>query len=74
MQIVLELFHKGIWEDFLNGPFVPINVINNMQEKKDLFLWTIDEERKHSMMSRLEVSLPMHWPWTSFTNLYMWNW
>jgi len=34
MQIFLESVDRGIWDAVLNGPFVPINIVNDVQEPK----------------------------------------
>ena len=32
MQIFLESVDRGIWDVILNGPFVPVNIVNDVQE------------------------------------------
>jgi len=34
MKIFLEFVDIGIWDAVLNGPFVPFNVVNDVQESK----------------------------------------
>jgi len=34
MQIFLESVDRGIWDVVLDGPFIPVNVINDVQEPK----------------------------------------
>ena len=45
MQIFLESVDRGIWDAVLNGPFVPINIVNDVQEPKPFLQWTTDENR-----------------------------
>jgi len=30
MQIFLESVDRGIWDAVLNGPFVPVNIVNDV--------------------------------------------
>jgi len=46
MQIFLESFDRGIWDAVLNGPFVLVNVVNEVQEQKPFAQWTADENRR----------------------------
>jgi len=46
MQILLESVDRGIWDDVLNGPFVPFNIVNEVQEAKPFAQWTDDENRR----------------------------
>jgi len=46
MQIFLESVDRGIWDAVLNGPFVPANVVNDVQEPKPFSLWTANENRR----------------------------
>ena len=46
MQIFLESIDRGIWDAVLNGPFVPINIVNEVQEPKPFTQWTADENRR----------------------------
>ena len=46
MQIFLESVDRGIWDAVLNGPFVPVNVVNDVQEPKSFSQWTADENRR----------------------------
>jgi len=34
MQIFLKFVDRGIWDAILNGPFVPVNVVGDVQELK----------------------------------------
>jgi len=43
MQIFLESVDRGIWDTVVNGPFVPVNVVNDVQEPKPFSQWTADE-------------------------------
>jgi len=45
-QIFLESFDRGIWDAVLNGPFVPVNIVNDVQEPKPFSQWTADENRR----------------------------
>ena len=46
MQIFLESVDRGIWDAVVNGPFVPVNVVNDVQEPKPFSQWTVDENRR----------------------------
>ena len=46
MQIFFKSIDRDIWDVVLNGSFVPINVINEVQEPKPFAQWTIDENRQ----------------------------
>ena len=46
MQIFLESVDNGIWDAMLNRPFVPINVVNDVQELKSFSQWTANENRR----------------------------
>ena len=46
MQIFLEYVDRGIWDAVLNGPFVPVNVVNDVQEPKPFLQWTMEENRR----------------------------
>ena len=46
MQIFLESVDRGIWDAVLNGPFVLINIVNDVQEPNPFSLWTVDENRR----------------------------
>jgi len=46
MQIFLESIDRSIWNTILNGPFVPVNIINEVQEPKSFAQWTVDENRR----------------------------
>jgi len=46
MQIFLEYIDRGIWDVILNGSFVPVHVINNMQEERYFSLRIADQTRK----------------------------
>jgi len=46
MQIFLESIDRGIWDAMLDGPFVPVNVINDVQEPKSFSQWIVDENRR----------------------------
>jgi len=46
MQIFLESVDRGIWDAVLNGPFVPVNIVNEVQEPKLFAQWTADENRR----------------------------
>jgi len=46
MQIFLESVDRGIWDVVLDGPFIPVNVINDVQEPKPFSQWTVDENRR----------------------------
>jgi len=46
MQIFLESIDRGIWDAVLNGPFLPVNVVNDVQELKSFSQWTTDENRR----------------------------
>ena len=46
MQIFLESVDRGIWDAVLNGPFVLVNVVNEVQEPKPFAQWTADENRR----------------------------
>jgi len=46
MQIFLESVDKGIWDAVLNGPFVLVNIVNDVQEPKLFSQWTADENRR----------------------------
>ena len=46
MQIFLESVDRGIWDVVLNGPFVPVNIVNDMQEPKPFSQWTADKNRR----------------------------
>jgi len=46
MQIFLECVDRGIWDAVLNGPFVPVNVVNGVHEPKPFSQWTADENRR----------------------------
>ena len=45
MQIFLEFVDRGIWDVVVNCPFVPVNVVNDVQEPKPFSQWTADENR-----------------------------
>jgi len=45
MQIFLESVDRAIWDVVLNGLFVPVNVVNDVQEPKPFSQWTVDENR-----------------------------
>ena len=46
MQIFLESVDRCIWDAVLNGPFMPINVVNDVQEPKPFSQWTTDKNRR----------------------------
>ena len=46
MQIFLEFVDRGIWDAVLNGPFVPVNIVNEVQEPKPFAQQTVDENRR----------------------------
>jgi len=46
MQIFLESVDRGIWDAVLNGPFVPVKVVNEVQEPKSFAQWIADENRR----------------------------
>jgi len=46
MQIFLEFVDRGSWDVVLNGPFVPINVVNEVHEPKPFSQWIADENRR----------------------------
>ena len=46
MQIFLESVDGGIGDVVLNGPFVPVKIVNDVQEPKPLSQWTADENRR----------------------------
>jgi len=46
MHIFLESVDRGIWDAVLNGSFVHVNVVNDVQEPKSLSQWTTDENRR----------------------------
>ena len=46
MQIFLESIDRGIWDAVLNGPFVHVNIVNDVQEPKPFLKWTTDENRR----------------------------
>ena len=45
MQNFLEFVDRGIWDAVLNGSFVPVNIVNDVQEPKSFLQWTTDENR-----------------------------
>jgi len=46
MQIFLESVNKGICDAVLNGLFVSVNVVNDVQEPKPVSQWTANENRR----------------------------
>ena len=46
MQIFVESVDRGIRDAVLNGPFVLVNVVNEVQEPKSFAQWTADENRR----------------------------
>jgi len=46
MQIFLESVDRGIWDVVLYGLFVPVNVVNDVQEPTPFSQWTADENRR----------------------------
>jgi len=46
MQIFLESVDKYILDVVLNGPCVPVNVVNGVQKPKSFSQWTADENRR----------------------------
>jgi len=46
MQIFLESVDTGIWDAVINGLFVPVNLVHDMQEPNPLSQWTADENRQ----------------------------
>ena len=42
----MEFVDWGIWDVVLNGLFVPVNVVNDVQEPKPFSQWTADENRR----------------------------
>jgi len=46
MQIFLKSVDRGIWDAVVNGPFVPVNVVNDVQELKPFSQWTADENKR----------------------------
>ena len=46
MQIFLESVDRGIWDAVVNGPFVHVNVVDEVQELKSFAQWTADENRR----------------------------
>jgi len=46
MQIFLESVDRGIWDAVLNGSFVPVNVVNDVQEPKPFSQWTAYKNRR----------------------------
>jgi len=45
MQIFLESVDRIIWDVVLNGLFVSVNVVNEVQEPKSFSQWNADENR-----------------------------
>jgi len=46
MQIFLESVDRDIWDVVLNGPFVHVNIVNDVQEPNLFSQWTTDENRR----------------------------
>jgi len=46
MQIFLESVDRGIWDAVLNGPFMLVNVVNDVDEPKPFSEWIVDENRR----------------------------
>jgi len=46
MQIFWKYVDSGSWNVIMNGPFILMHVINNMNEEEDLYLWTVDKTGK----------------------------
>jgi len=46
MQIFLEFVDRGIWDAVLNGPFVLVNVINDVQEPNPFSQCIAEENRR----------------------------
>jgi len=46
MQIFSESVDRGIWDAVLNGPFIPVNIVNEVQKPKPFAQWTTDENRR----------------------------
>lgn len=49
MQIFMEFIDRGIWDAILNEPYLPIIIVNNMQEPKPYPYWTAKENKKISI-------------------------
>jgi len=61
MKIFLELIDMGVWNAIVNGPYIPMHTINNVQVKKDFNLWTKDENKKvqYDARARYIISLTL---------------
>jgi len=44
--IFLECVDRGIWDDVINGRFIPMITINDIQETKPFAQWTINGSRR----------------------------
>jgi len=62
----LESVDRGIWDVVINALFVPVNVVNDVQEPNPFLQWTVDENRWANMMLRLEILSHMLSPLMNF--------
>lgn len=46
MKIFLESMDKCVWDVVINGPYILMHTINNVQVEKDINFWIEDENKK----------------------------
>ena len=46
MQIFLQTLDYGVWDAVENGPFIPMETVNNVQVPKHFLSWTPEENRR----------------------------
>lgn len=46
MQIFPQFVDMGVWDVVINGPYIPMVIVNNIQEPKDFSQWTNEENRR----------------------------
>jgi len=46
MKIFIESIDRGIWNAIVNGPYIPINVLNGVPVEKSFDEWTDVENKK----------------------------
>jgi len=46
IKLFLESINKEVWDAVVNGPFIPMKIVNDKTIPKEFSLWTPDENKR----------------------------
>ena len=67
MKAHLEAQGDGIWKAVVEGPFVPMSVVNGVGTPKIESSWDEDDKKKYSMTKRPSIYFIVRLAWMNFS-------